>query len=261
MTACSKKPVFNRILLKLSGESLMGDRNSGIDPPTLKDIASEIHSTHKLGIQIAVVIGGGNIFRGAKSAEYSIGRVTADYMGMLATVINALALNEALTAVGSAATVMTALEIARLVEPYGRERALRHLDKGRIIIFAGGTGNPYFTTDTAATLRAIEINAQAILKATQVDGVYDRDPAKEPGAKLFNRISYEQVLRKKLRVIDLTAISMAMEQQIPIVVFNIGKRGNIEKIVSGYKVGTLIAGEGNERRDPIRDAPRNGKNY
>jgi uridylate kinase len=168
-------------------------------------------------------------------------------MGMLATVINALALNEALNAAGSAATVMTALEIARVVEPYGREQALRHLDKGRIIVFAGGTGNPYFTTDTAATLRAIEINAQAILKATQVDGVYDRDPAKEPGAKLFSRITYEQILRDKLGVIDLTAISMAMEQQIPIVVFNIGKRGNIEKIVSGDKVGTLIAGEGDER--------------
>jgi len=247
MTTRNKKPVFDRILLKLSGESLMGNRNSGIDAPTLKDIASEIRSTHELGIQIAVVIGGGNIFRGAKSSEYGIGRVTADYMGMLATVINALALKEALNAVGSTATVMTALEIGTVVEPYGRERALRHLDEGRIIVFAGGTGNPYFTTDTAATLRAVEINAQAILKATQVDGVYDRDPAKEPGAKLLSRISYEQVLTDRLGVIDLTAISMAMEQQIPIFVFNIGKRGNIERIVSGHKVGTLIAGEGNER--------------
>ena len=247
MTAYSGKPVFNRILLKLSGESLMGDKDSGINPASLKDIASEIHSIHKLGIQIAIVIGGGNIFRGVKSSEYSIGRVTADYMGMLATVINALALNEALNAAGSVATVMTALEMARVVEPYGRQRALRHLEKGKILVFAGGTGNPYFTTDTAATLRAIEINAQAILKATQVDGVYDRDPAKEPGAKLLSRISYERVLRDKLGVIDLTAISMAMEQQIPIVVFNIGKGGNIEKIVSGHRVGTLIAGEGDER--------------
>jgi len=247
MTAYRKKLVFNRILLKLSGESLMGDKDSGINPASLKDIASEIHSIHKLGIQIGIVIGGGNIFRGARSSEYSIGRVTADYMGMLATVINALALNEALNAAGSAAAVMTALEMARVVEPYGRERALRHLEKGKILVFAGGTGNPYFTTDTAATLRAIEINAQAILKATQVDGVYDRDPAKEPGAKLLSRISYERVLRDKLGVIDLTAISMAMEQQIPIVVFNIGKRGNIEKIVSGHRVGTLIAGEGDER--------------
>jgi uridylate kinase len=238
---------FSRILLKLSGESLMGDKNSGIDPGTLRDIASEIHSAHKLGIQIAIVIGGGNIFRGITSPDYRIGRVTADYMGMLATVINALALNEALNAVGSTATVMTALEIETIVEPYVRERALRHLDKGRIVIFAGGTGNPYFTTDTAATLRAMEINAQAILKGTHVDGVYDRDPTKEPFAKLFSRINYEQVLRKKLRVIDLTAISMAMEQQIPIIVFNIGKRGNIEKILSGHEVGTLIAGEVNER--------------
>jgi uridylate kinase len=168
-------------------------------------------------------------------------------MGMLATIINALALKETLNTVGSAATVMTALEIDRVTEPYRRERALSHLDKGRIVIFAGGTGNPYFTTDTAATLRAMEINAQAILKATKVDGVYDLDPAKEPAAKRFSRISYEQVLRNKLGVIDLTAISMAMEQQIPIIVFNIGKRGNIEKIISGYKVGTLITGEGNER--------------
>jgi uridylate kinase len=247
MTAYRRKPVFNRILLKLSGESLMGDKDSGINPATLKDITFEIHSIHKLGIQIAIVIGGGNIFRGVKFSEYSIGRVTADYMGMLATVINALALNEVLNAAGSAATVMTALEMARVVEPYGRERALRHLEKGRILVFAGGTGNPYFTTDTAATLRAIEINAQAILKATHVDGVYDRDPAKEPGAKLLSRVTYERVLQDKLGVIDLTAISMAMEQQIPIVVFNIGKKGNIEKIVSGHRVGTLIAGEGYER--------------
>ncbi len=246
MTAYNRKLTFNRILIKLSGESLMGDKNSGISHPALKEIASEIHSVHQLGIQISIVLGGGNIFRGIKSSEYSIGRVTADYMGMLATVINALALKETLNAVGSAATVMTALEIDRVVEPYIRERALKHLDKGNIVIFAGGTGNPFFTTDTAATLKAKEINAQVILKATQVDGVYDRDPAKEPVAKLFRRISYEEVLRNKLRVIDLTAISMAMEQQIPIIVFNIGKRGNIEKIVSGHKVGTLISGEGNE---------------
>lgn len=224
----------------------MGDKNSGISHPTLKDIASEIHSVHQLEIQIAIVMGGGNIFRGIKSSEYSIGRVTADYMGMLATVINALALKETLNAVGSAATVMTALEIDRVAEPYVRERALGHLDNGTILIFAGGTGNPFFTTDTAATLRAREINAQAILKATHVDGVYDRDPAKGPVAKLFTSISYEQVLKNKLSVIDLTAITMAMEQQIPIFVFNVGKRGNMEKIVSGHKVGTQISGEGDE---------------
>jgi len=247
MSVHSRKLTYNRILLKLSGESLMGDKESGIDPKTLKDIASDIHSTHKLGVQIAIVIGGGNIFRGKKSPEYNIGRVTSDHMGMLATIINALALNETLNEVGSPSTVMTALEIERVVESYTRERALRYLDQGRIVIFAGGTGNPYFTTDTAATLRAMETNAQAILKATQVDGVYNQDPSKEPDAKIFSTISYEEVLKNKLKVIDLTAISMAMEQKVPIIVFNIGKRGNIEKIVSGHKVGTLIAGEGNER--------------
>ncbi|RLJ03486.1 MAG: UMP kinase, partial [Candidatus Aenigmatarchaeota archaeon] len=177
---------------------------------------------------------------------YNIERVTSDYMGMLATIINALALNEALNATGSPSTVMTALEIERVVESYTRKKALRYLDEGRIVIFAGGTGNPYFTTDTAATLRAMEINAQAILKATQVDGVYNQDPSKEPDAKLFSTISYEEVLKNKLGVIDLTAISMAMEQQVPIIVFNIGKKGNIKKVVAGHKMGTLIAGEGNE---------------
>jgi uridylate kinase len=246
MPESHRAPRFNRILVKLSGESLMGAQRSGIDLLTLKDISYEIHRAHKLGIQTAIVIGGGNIFRGTLSSESSIGRVTADYMGMLATVINALALKETLVAISSAATVITALEIDKVVESYGRERALRHLEEGRIVIFAGGTGNPYFTTDTAATLRAAEINAQVILKATQVDGVYDRDPATEQGAKLFRRISYEQVLRDKLRIIDLTAISMAMEQRIPIIVFNIHQSGNIEKIVSGHEVGTLIAGEGYE---------------
>ena len=240
-------PPFSRILLKLSGESLMGNRTVGINPQTLKDTASEIHAVHKRGIQMAIVIGGGNIFRGIQSSGYKIKRVTADYMGMLATVINALALNETLNAFDSPATVMTALEMGRVVEPFNRERALIHLNNGKIVIFAGGTGNPFFTTDTAATLRAIEIGAQAILKATQVDGVYDRDPAKEPAARIFKRITYEQVLRDKLGVIDLTAISLAMEHNIPIIVFNAGKRGNIEKIVSGQEVGTLIAGECDER--------------
>lgn len=225
----------------------MGDKTAGINPLALEDITSDINSAHKQGIQMAIVIGGGNIFRGIQSSGYKIERVTADYMGMLATVINALALNETLNACGASATVMTALEMGKAVEPYNRQQALKHLDRGRIVIFAGGTGNPYFTTDTAATLRAIEIDAQAILKATQVDGVYDRDPAKQKPAKLFARISYEQVLRDKLGVIDLTAIALAMEHKIPLIVFNIGKRGNIEKIVSGQKVGTLIAGEGDER--------------
>ncbi len=237
---------YKRILLKLSGESLMGDKTSGIDPQPLNDISSDIHSTHKLGVQIAIVIGGGNIFRGIKSSEYHIGRVTSDYMGMLATIINALALNEALNIAGSPSTVMSALGIERVVESYTQKRALRHLDEGRIVIFAGGTGNPYFTTDTAATLRAMETNAQAILKATQVDGVYNQDPSKNPDAKLFSKITYEEVLKNKLRVFDLTGISMAIEQQVPIIVFNIGKKGNIKKIVSGHKVGTLITGECDE---------------
>jgi uridylate kinase len=247
MPATHSSPRFKRILLKLSGESLMGNRQSGISPQSLKRIASEIHSIHEMGVQVGIVIGGGNMFRGATSNEYPIERVTADYMGMLATVINGLALKEALAALGSSTTVMTALEIARIAEPYGRERALRDLDEEKIIIFAGGTGNPYFTTDTAAALRAKEINAQVILKATQVDGVYDHDPAKEPLAQLFSSISYDEVLKNRLRVIDLTAISMAMEQHIPIIVFNIGKKGNLKRVVAGHKIGTLIAGDPDER--------------
>ena len=247
MPQLNKPPRFERIILKLSGESLMGKRSGGIDPLTLKDIASEIQSAHRLGVTMGIVIGGGNIFRGIKSSEYTIGRVTADYMGMLATVINALALSEILNATGTPATAMSALSIDRAVEPYTREKALTHLDQGKIVIFASGTGNPFFTTDTAASLRAMEINAQAILKATQVDGVYDRDPALGPGAKLYTTISYNQVLHDRLKVIDLTAISMAMEQRVPIIVFNVGKRGNIAKIISGQTVGTIIAGEGDER--------------
>ena len=234
---------YKRILLKVSGESLLGNKKSGIDPQTLKNIAFDIHSAHQLGLQMGIVIGGGNIFRGIQSFEYSIERVTSDYMGMLATVINALALNEALNLTGSSSIVMTALEITKVAEFYTRERALKYLGEGKIVIFAGGTGNPYFTTDTAATLRAMEINAQAILKATQVDGVYSHDPSKDPNAKLFSTINYEEILKNKLRVIDLTAVSMAMEKQVPIIVFNIGKKGNIKKIVSGHKVGTIIAGE------------------
>jgi len=247
MEAPHNSPYFTRILLKLSGESLIGDKESGIDPKALVDISSEIHSAHKLGIQIAVVIGGGNIFRGIKSSEYGIGRAISDYIGMLATVINALALKEALNNHGSKAIAMSALHIDRVVEPYNREKALGHLDEGKIVIFAGGTGNPYFTTDTAATLRAVEINAQVILKASHVDGVYDQDPLRQPNAELFDRISYEQVLTDKLEVIDLTAISMAMEYRIPIIVFKVTKKGNIKRVVSGQKVGTLIAGEDNDR--------------
>ena len=247
MPEIKKSPRFECIVLKLSGESLMGNRSGGIDAPTLKHMASEIQSAHRLGVKIGIVMGGGNIFRGITSSEYTIGRGTADYMGMLGTVINALALREVLESIGTPTTAMSALSIDRAVEPYTREKALTHLDQGRIVICASGTGNPFFTTDTAASLRAMEINAQAILKGTQVDGVYDRDPTLEPGAKLYTKISYNQVLQDRLKVIDLTAISMAMEQQIPIIVFNVRKPGNIAKIVSGQTVGTTIAGAGDER--------------
>jgi uridylate kinase len=246
MARSKKKSIFSRILLKLSGESLMGDRTGGIHPPALNAIATDIESARQRGVQIAIVIGGGNIFRGTQSSGFPIHRVTADYMGMMATIINALALRDSLRALGSSATIMSALEVGNVVEAFNGEFALRQLEKGGIVIFAGGTGNPYVTTDTAAVLRAIEIEAQAILKATKVNGVYDRDPAKETTSRLFTRISYEQVLKKKLRVMDLTAISMAMEQHIPIIVFNIRNRGNITRILSGQKVGTVIAGEGNE---------------
>jgi len=234
---------FKRILIKLSGEALVGEKGSGINPGTLKSISEEIHSIHLLGVQIGVVIGGGNIFRGVTSAEYNLERVTADRMGMLATVINALALSQSLNSTGSLACVMNAFEINQVAEEYRREKALEYLDNGGIVIFSGGTGNPYFTTDTAATLRAVEINAQVILKATHVDGVYERDPAKNPGVKRFKSVTYNKVLRDKLNIIDMTAVSMAMEHDIPIIVFNIGKPGNIEKIISGHKVGTIITGE------------------
>ncbi len=234
---------FKRILIKLSGEALLGEKGSGINPGTLKSISDEIHSVHLLGVQIGVVIGGGNIFRGVTSAEYNIERVTADRMGMLATVINALALSQSLNSTGSLACVMNAFDINQVAEEYRREKALEYLDNGGIVIFSGGTGNPYFTTDTAATLRAVEINAQVILKATHVDGVYERDPLKNPGVKRFKSVTYNTVLRDKLNIIDMTAVSMAMEHHIPIIVFNIGKPGNIEKIISGHKVGTIITGE------------------
>lgn len=234
---------FKRILIKLSGEALVGEKGSGINPGTLKSISDQIHSVHLLGVQIGVVIGGGNIFRGVTSAEYNLERVTADRMGMLATVINALALSQSLNSTGSLACVMNAFEINQVAEEYRREKALEYLDNGGIVIFSGGTGNPYFTTDTAATLRAVEINAQVILKATHVDGVYERDPVKNPGVKRFKSVTYNKVLRDKLNIIDMTAVSMAMEHDIPIIVFNIGKPGNIEKIISGHKVGTIITGE------------------
>lgn len=235
-------PKFNRILLKLSGEALTGDKAYGIDPDILESVAFEISSIHKLGVQVAIVIGGGNIFRGLQSAAYGIKRVAADHMGMLATVINALALGEALRRIGSKTRVMTAIDMIRIAEPYIRERAVSHLFKNRVVLFGAGTGNPYFTTDTAAALRAIEIEADVLLKATRVDGVYDADPELDPSAKLFSELTYREVLERNLKVMDLTSVSLAMAQELPIIVFNLKNKGNITKIISGQKEGTLIAG-------------------
>jgi uridylate kinase len=235
-------PKFNRILLKLSGEALTGDQTYGIDPDILESVAFEISSIHKLGVQVAIVIGGGNIFRGLQSAAYGIKRAAADHMGMLATIINALALGESLRRLGSETRVMTAIDMIRIAEPYIRERATSHLSKNRVVIFGAGTGNPYFTTDTAAALRAIEIEADVLLKATRVDGVYDADPELAPSAKLFSELTYREVLERNLEVMDLTSVSLAMGQKLPIIVFNLTKKGNITKVISGEKIGTLIAG-------------------
>ncbi len=237
------RPHFKRILLKLSGEALMGDQSFGIDPAVLKIVASEISDIQKLGVEIGIVVGGGNIFRGLQAGALGIERVAGDHMGMLATVINAIALGEALKQVGSKSKVMTAFDINRVAEPYVKEKAITYLSRNSIVIFGAGTGNPYFTTDTAATLRALEIEAEVLMKATNVDGVYDADPKLEPSAKPFSELTYEQVLKRNLKVMDLTAVSLAMAQHLPILVFNLGKIGNITKAVCGAKVGTLITGE------------------
>ncbi|MBN1276363.1 MAG: UMP kinase [Deltaproteobacteria bacterium] len=236
-------PIFKRVLLKLSGEALMGSKSFGIDPSIAADIAAEVDSVHKLGVQVAVMIGGGNIFRGLQSSAYGVGRVAADNMGMLATIINAIAIGEAIRNTGSGTRIMTAIEMAKIAEPYVTERAIDHLLNNRIVIFGGGTGNPFFTTDTAATLRALEINSDVLLKATKVDGVYDADPVSEPSARFFPSLTYEEMLKKKLKVMDMTAVSLAMENNLPIVVFNLMQKGNIIKAVTGEKVGTTITGE------------------
>jgi len=228
--------------LKLSGEALAA-RGDAIDPAMIMRIAREIRSVHELGVQIAVVIGGGNIFRGLRAEDYGMDRVVADHMGMLATVINALALGGALQATGVKARVMTAIEMSGVAEPFVRDRALTHLENDCVVIFGGGTGNPYFTTDTAATLRASEIGADALLKATKVNGVYDADPVEVPEAKFFPILTYSTVIEKGLKAMDLTAISLAMERNLPIVVFNLLKEGNIVKVVTGEPVGTIIKGE------------------
>ncbi len=232
---------FQRILLKLSGEALGGEKRLGIDHNVVDEIAREISEVHQMGLQLAVVVGGGNIFRGGEAAEAGMERTTADHMGMLATVINALALQHALENIGIVTRVQSAVHMAELCEPYIRRRAVRHLEKGRVVIFAAGTGNPYFTTDTAASLRAVEIGAECILKATNVDGVYTADPNKDDDAEFIEEVSYIEVLNRHLRVMDSTAISLCMENNLPIIVFNLRKEGNIRRVVEGEKVGTLVA--------------------
>jgi len=235
-----KEPKYKRILLKLSGESLMGKLSYGIESSTVDYMAREVRSIYDLGIQIAIVIGGGNIFRGVEGSVKGMERATADYMGMLATVINALALQNALEKIDIPTRVQSAIELRELAEPYIRRRAVRHLEKGRVVIFAAGTGNPYFTTDTAASLRAMEIGAEIIMKATRVDGIYSADPLTHPDAKKFRRISYIDVLKKGLHVMDSTAISLCMDNSLPIMVFNVKKRGNIRKAVEGKSIGTFV---------------------
>lgn len=234
------KPKFKRLLLKLSGEALQGDENYGISIEVLENISEEISEINALGVETAVVIGGGNIFRGISGASIGMDRSTADYMGMLATVINALALQDSLEKRGILTRVQTALEIKQVAEPYIRRRAIRHLEKGRVVIFAAGTGNPFFTTDTAATLRALEIGADIVLKATKVDGVYDKDPVKYDDAVKFKELSYMEVLQKELKIMDATAMSLSMQGNIPIVVFNLFERGNIKRIIMGEDIGTTV---------------------
>jgi len=237
----SKSPHYSRILLKLSGEALQGSQGYGIDNDTLDRIAKEITEVHKLGVQVSIVIGAGNIYRGVSAAAKGMDRTTADYMGMLATAINSIALQHFLEKEGLTTRVQSALELNRVAEPYIQRRAMRHLEKGRVVIFAAGTGNPYFTTDTAASLRALEINAEIILKATKVNGVYDKDPHKYKNAKMFKNLKYMQVLEKELEIMDSTAISLCKDNNIPICVFNLFEKNNIKKIVQGKKVGTTVS--------------------
>jgi len=234
------EPAFRRILLKLSGEALMGEQPFGIDPAVATQIAKEIREIQELGVQTAVVIGGGNLFRGLAASAKGMDRATADYMGMLATVINALALQDALEHVGVVTRVATAIEMRAVAEPFIRRRAVRHLEKGRVVVFAAGTGNPYFTTDTAAALRAMEMKADVILKGTKVDGIYTADPMLDPEATKFQEISYLQVLGERLKVMDATAISLCMDNKLPIVVFNLRTAGNLRRVIMGEPVGTTV---------------------
>ncbi len=235
-----KRPIYKRILLKISGEVLTGEAGYGIDPSVIQQIAREIKEIKKLKVEVAVVIGGGNIFRGVAASSAGMDRASADYMGMLATVINGIALQEALERMSVQTRVQTAIEMRAIAEPYIRRRAIRHLEKGRVVIFAAGTGNPYFTTDTTASLRAMEIGADVILKGTKVDGVYDQDPLLYPKARRYEELTYLNALKKRLKVMDVTAISLCMDHHIPIIVFNLKKKGNIKRAVLGEKVGTKV---------------------
>lgn len=232
---------YQRILLKLSGEALMGDQAFGIDPPVADQIAREIGEVRSLGVQTAVVIGGGNFFRGLAASDRGLDRATADYMGMLATVINGMALSDAIERQGVETRLVTAIEMREVAEPFIRRRAIRHLEKGRVVVFAAGTGNPYFTTDTAAALRAMEIRAEVILKATKVDGIFTADPHLDPHATRLDSVSYLQVLEQQLRVMDATAISLCMDNELPIVVFNLRVHGNIRRAVLGEQVGSVVS--------------------
>jgi uridylate kinase len=234
-------PVYKRIVLKLSGESLQGPLDSGIHAETIQSMAREVKAIRELGVQVAIIVGGGNIFRGTRQKQLAIDRATGDYMGMLATVINGLALTDALEKAGCFTRLMSAIEMHQVAEPFIRRRATRHLEKDRVVIFAAGTGNPYFSTDTAAALRAMEIKAQVILKATRVDGIYDADPEKVPNAKMFQRITYLDVLQKGLSVMDSTAISLCMDNKMPIVVFNMNVAGNLRRVVMGEAVGSVVS--------------------
>jgi len=234
------RPIYRRVLLKLSGEVLMGKSSYGIDIDAISSISQEIKEVLKLGVQLGIVVGGGNIFRGLEASVRGMDRTSADYMGMLATVINSVALQSALEQIGVVTRVLSAIEMKSVAEPFIQRRAVRHLEKGRVVIFAGGTGNPYFTTDTAASLRAIEIKADVILKATKVDGVYDKDPIKHTDALMFQEICYNDVLTRHLKVMDATAISLCRENNLPIVVFNLQKNGNIKRVICGKSVGTTV---------------------
>src|SRR5947208_10051260 len=233
-------PIFKRVLLKLSGEALAATQGFGVDPLRIHEIAAELADVHSLGVQIAIVVGGGNFFRGVAEQARDMDRVSADHMGMLATVINALALQDALEKQSIHTRVMSAIEMREVAEPFIRRRAIRHLEKERVVIFAGGTGNPYFSTDTAAALRAMEIKAEIILKGTKVDGIYDADPMKDPGARKFDRLTYFDVLQKGLKVMDTTAISLCMDNGLPIIVYNLKQKGGLRKILTGGKVGTMV---------------------